>query len=648
MRSIEQTAAGWKIRGAEIVLDIDRRTGCLASLTIARGQEHVWSRFPGDVVVRDDVLERSFGRAHLQRVTAGLAGGVLTVEKSFRGAPWRLIETYRVDDGYIAWKARIELARGPFRSCAISYRIPWPQPLYPVAMWAARDNMPSAPHRFGAIALEYGEITSGILMPAAVFYHEQQDMGLALHMPFEFKTPRLRFLSGYREPDLMVEFDRLALSVGRPAHACLLMRGAEGAWRPTLGRLYERYREYFEPRSTRIHELWGGHVSGECDVSLAQARSMARLGLRWHEIHRHFPAYGDYHPEDSVTQWKTGHHPHQFTKWITPEMVRRTIRNLHAVGAAALPYIQVGGDGAVTGPGKAFPESCVRDLYGDLIYDDFYKTYQMNSDPSLPYGQDIRRQIAGMVGRYPEMDGVFLDQACYNYLDTAHDDGVTAFNNRPAYMTGYTYAPHLEHLSALLHPKKVIIGNGPFSIGIMKYIDGFMAEGSGWLCDLMQYYSLAKPMFFLLYHTTDRDIELMFQRCLLYGAGFSSYPAAMPSKGLYDRYLPLVQRLYRRRWVFDPKPVAVPTGFKGSVYRGANGSLMVSVIGEMSRSTGRRVPDNTIMVHTADAARVRRVTVQQPGGKVVRVPFSRENGAIQFTLPGRAVAALAELQLRGE
>ena len=29
--------------------------------------------------------------------------------------------------------------------------------------------------------------------------------------------------------------------------------------------------------------------------------------------------------------------------------------------------------------------------------------------------------INGMLDRYPELDGVFLDQACYNFLDTAHD-----------------------------------------------------------------------------------------------------------------------------------------------------------------------------------------------------------------------------------
>ena len=72
--------------------------------------------------------------------------------------------------------------------------------------------------------------------------------------------------------------------------------------------------------------------------------------------------------------------------------------------------------------------------------------------------------------------------------------------------TGLNYYPHLEHLSSLLHPEKVIIGNGPYSVGILKYIDAIMAEAQDWICEHLQYLSLAKPMFFLVYETSDSAI----------------------------------------------------------------------------------------------------------------------------------------------
>lgn len=643
MKAIEQTADGWIIRGGDMVLVLGRKTGCLTGLTIGTEKPFEWTHHDGDVTVRDDRLQRTFGRRQLQKVRFAYRNDTLRIEKHFKDAPWRLDETYSVERGAIQWDAQVTLNRGDYRSCEVSYRIPWPQPLYPVQFWAARDNMPSAPHRFANISLEYGEVTSGILIPALVSYMADQGAGLLLAMPFDFKTPRFRFLSGYREPDLQASFDWLALSPGKPARTSLLLRGTGGAWRPALGWLYERFKEYFEPRSTLIDKLWGGHVSGNCNVSLNEAKTMARLGLRWHEVHVHFPAYGNYHPE-GMDQWRSGHLREDETL-ISVDMVRRTIANLHKAGSAALPYIQVSGDGDTRLLDSSFEDSRVRDLYGEA-WSTWPGTTLLNSDPALGFGQDMHRQIKGMVARYPEMDGVFLDQAGYNFTDTAHDDGMTAIDNRPCYMTGLNYYPHLEHLSKLLHPKKAIIANGPHSIGIMKYIDGFMAEGSTWLCDLLQWYSLAKPMFFLMYHTTDRDIELMFQRCLIYGAGYSSYAAAMPSKTLYDRYVPLVERLFRRRWVFDAEPLAMPTGFKGNVFRSPSGNLLAGIVSEQIRSRGRRLNDNSIAVKTADVGETTHVTLQQPGGKIARIPFVKANGVVQFDVPGDFVAAVAELHIR--
>lgn len=504
--------------------------------------------------------------------------------------------------------------------------------------------MPSMVYRFAEIRLEYAEVTSGILIPALCAYLEDKNVGIMLAMPFDFKTPRFSFISRYqRDPELQAEFDWMALAAGRPARTSLLFRATSGHWRPALGWLYERFKEYFEPRSTFIDKLWGGHNGGTLtfEVSLEEARLMADLGLKWYEIHGHFPAYGNYHPE-GISQWRSGHFCENMTP-ITVDRIRQTIKNLHSVGAAAMPYIQVSGDGDAKTVAPVFTSSRVIDRHGKTIYSDYYDMDQMNSDLSLPFGKDIIRQIKGMVSRYPEMDGVFLDQACYNFLDTAHDDGLTAVDNRTGYMTGFNYFPHLEHLSSLLHPHKTIIANGPFSIGIMKYIDGFMAEGSEWLCDQFQYYSLSKPMFFFMYNTSDRDIELMFQKCLIYGAGFTSFPAAMPSKDLYDRYTPLLQRLFRRRWVFDPDPLKLPTGIRGGLFRNQNGSLLASIVSVEPRLTGRVLSNSTAYVRTADSKNVKKVTLQQPGEDIAEISFGNDKNGVLFDIPGNTVAALAEL-----
>ncbi len=650
MIKIEQLENGWRLKNGNMTLDISRMTGCLSALTVNAAKVFEWTRHEGDVVVRDDRMERSFGHKHLRKVNVESKGDELRIEKIFKDAPWRLLETYHVEDDTVRWEAQLVLEKGEYRSCEISYHIPWPQPLYPMLFWAPREGMPSAPHRFAEISLEYGEITSGILMPVLVSFRPDKDAGLLLAMPFDFKTPRFRFISEYRNPALRASFDWMALSPGKPSRTNLIMRGTGGNWRPALGWLYERYKEYFEPRSKLIDDLWGGHTGGSPAISLKQARIMVELGLRWHEIHGHFPIYGDYHPE-GIDKWEP---VHPMANWpdvhgISPETVRKTLRNLHKVGTAGLPYIQVSGDGSLRLGPEIVDASKVLDLYGEPIADTNYlgTNYQLNSDLALPFGKDITRQIDGMVKRYPDMDGVFLDQGCYNFVDTAHDDGITAIENRPCYMTGLNYYPHLEHLSRLLHPEKAIIANAPHCIGIMKYIDGFMAEHWGWLCDLLKWYSLSKPMFFFLYHTSDRDIEMMFQRCLVHAAGYTSFPSAMPSKSLYDRYCPLVQRLFRRKWVFDPEPITFPSGFNGNVFRGASGNLLASVVSEVPRLRGRRLGTHSVAVKTADTEEVKRVTLQQPGGRIVPIPFKKDNGAVLFDVPGGIVAAVAELHISG-
>lgn len=645
MHLLERFENSWRICAGGLELNIERKTGCLSRLAIVRDKQYVWSEHAGDVTVRDDRLERTFGSRHLDKVHFKEKENALVIHKTFLGASWRLTEIYSVDDDGLAWNAHVEMADGDFRSCAITYHVPWPRPQSKqgeMMIWAAREGMPTALHRHAGVSLEYGEVTSGIVMPAMAAYLEKSDAGLLLFMPFDFKTPRLRYLMGLRDPELQAQFDWLALSPGNPARVCLRLRGMGGAWRPALGWLAERYKEFFEPRSTAIHNLWGGHVSGRCDVSLADARKMKRLGLRWHEIHQHFPAYGNYHPEE-MKRWKTGHHPLRFPKWITENKICRTIQNLHAVGAAALPYLQVSGDGAAKSVASTFDSSRVRDIHGEAIYNDYYDIEQMNSDPSLPFGKDIVRQIKGMVGRYPEMDGVFLDQACYNFVDTAHHDGLTAIDNRPCYMTGFNYEPHLELLSLLLHPGKVIIANGPFGIGIMKYIDGFMAEGSGWLCDQFQYYGLAKPMFFLIDGITRRDIEQMFQRCLLYGAGFSSYIGALPCRDLYAKYLPVLERLYRRRWVFDPSPLMLPTAFKGNLFRSERGTLIASLISDIQCLQGRSISGATVAVCACGTERVKEATLYVPGLRPQSLSFSNKDGIIQFDVPVNLTAGLVEM-----
>ena len=640
-----ETEELWRISAGGMELSIGKADGCVNRIVNISGERKVWAAYCGDVTVRDDLLQRTFGRRDLKSVVFEANAERLVIHKQFQGAPWSLRETYSSADDAICWESALTLADGDYRSCAVSWNLPLPQPVFPVHFWAAKDGMPSQISRFAGLSLEYGEVTSGILMPLLSCYRTQDDSGFALAMPFDFKTPRFRFLFGFRELDLRAEFDWLALSPGHTAKTKLLLHGTPGDWRPALGWVYERFTEYFEPRSPQIDSLWGGHVCGEFTVSAQDVRRMVELGIKWYEVHGHFPAYGNYHPE-GIPQWKSGHFRSNETM-ISEAMIQQTIQTLHDAGVAAFLYLQVTGDGdeKLLAPEM---EACRQKDRCGQNWSGWEKTYMMNSDPALPFGKEIDRQIDGITARYPEADGIFLDQPCYNFVDTAHDDGITAIDNQPAYMSGFNYFPHLEHLSRLMHPEKPMIANGPFGVGILKYFDAFMAESDSWLCEHLQYYGIgAKPLFFLVYEHDDAHIEMMFRKALLYGAGFASYPAAMPSRDLYEKYLPLLEKLYRRRWVFDPDPLRLPLGFQGNIYRSERNTYCISLVRTMSRLAGRISTAGEIGITLPGIEDAKDCILYQPGLDPVGLAFTGKENSISLELPSELVAGLLEITPSG-
>ncbi len=628
----------------DLVLHIDAANGCVRQAAVRNGDaEEVWEAYAGDVSVRDDLLGFTFGRDVQSMAQCGIENDALVIHKTFCGAPWVLTESYRKEGNALAWEAVVSMSEGKFRSCAISWNLPWPQPVFECNVWAPCGGMPTPLFRLSGRTFEYGEVTSGIGLPALVTYNEKRDIGIALAMPFDYQTPRFRFKMGFRDPDLAAEFDFLALSADHAAKAKLLLCGTCGHWRPALGRLYERYREYFEPQSETIDALWGGHICGTFHEKEDAVKDMTRLGIKWYEVHGHFPAYGNYHPEGMKT-WRSGHFLDN-TEMISVDTVHETIDLLHRNGVAAFPYIQINGDGDA----KLLPpemESCrICNRRGDT-WGGWPGTLMMNARLDNPFGKDIVRQIDGFCERYAEMDGAFLDQSGYNFIDTAHDDHITAIDNRPASMTGFAYFPHLEHLSKNLHPKKSIIANGAFGIGLAKHLDGFMNEGDSEILESHQYYALGrKPIFLLVYDTNDICIEIMFQSALLHAAGFASYPAAMPSRDLYDKYMPLVQKLYRRRWIFDKDPIKVPAGFKGNIFRGETGSLLIPLVRSLSRVGARSAAaEEKLEISVPGAEKFTRCTLSQPGKPDVALNATvGDNNRLAIELVPEMTAGVIEL-----
>jgi hypothetical protein len=660
----------WLVRGRALGLAVDRNSALITRIEAGPEGQNLWAESPVGLEVRDDLLEKKFDAGSAQ-IDGRIQDGKLLIEKRFEGAPWILRETYAPEDDRVRWTARLELTAGAFRSCAIGLTLPWPERRESWQVWTARHDMPKA---LGAADEEWIEnqgMGSRAVIPALAVYNRKMNWGLALCKPFEAPTPRLRFGIGRKEPGLRVVFDWLALAPDRPAEVSLLLRGIPGCWRPALGWIFDMYREYFVPRSKLVASLWGGHNCSDYKQTEQEISSGARAGEKWCEIHGHFSNYGQY--DSQAEQWASVRYlwrrpkeasagPPTQAEIASPEsgitlgLILKTIRLLNKYGIAPLPYIQVCGNtsGPVT---ERFKADAIVGLDGKPPYwhqaGACYIT-QINADPSLAFGRYLEEMIAGMLRRYEGNQGVFVDQACYDFPDTAHFDGISAIANQPAYMQRFNYNPRLEWLSAKLHPDRVIMANGPVTIEIMRAIDGIMAEVVGAAdcrinCRQYQCLALVKPMFCLLSPDNDRRrVAEALKTSLVFACGYTAGGNAEHHQDVYDAYVPLINKLARRTWIFDPDPLTLPAGWEGGIFRGEDGNILVPMViyaDEKGECAPR--PIEPVTVRTADVRRVREARLWLPGAAVPEpAAWQRSDSDGEITIGPMstpAVAALFEL-----
>ena len=368
-----------QIKAGGICMSIDEKTGGLAGMSVVLDGTKEWTRHPGEVVVRDDLLRRTYTTEDLEHVGMSAEAGRVHIKKTFRGAPWTLDEIYSQEPDCICWDAKVVLPKGDFRSIAIRWEVPMPKLPYSWQVWTARHDMPKDLCKTSSEELEYAEPTSGTLIPAFAMYLPQDNWGFAVCKPFGFRTPCLRFGFGLRDARFRVIFEHLALSQDHHAAASLLFHGTPGCWRPALGWLVGRYPEYFESQCKLLPGLWGGHNGSGFDQTEEEIAAGAAAGERRCEIHGHFPFYGQYDAQQDrwisirrareitipgIAGFKGPLTESQYT--VSLEKVRDTIARLNKHGIAALPYIQVAGD-ASPAVAERFKQDEIREITGERV-----------------------------------------------------------------------------------------------------------------------------------------------------------------------------------------------------------------------------------------------------------------------------------------
>lgn len=581
-------------------------------------------------------------------------------ETVFNGFPGRL----KLSDGLSAevlWKADGDALACEFRVTRVSgsaddegvvaYRFPYPQSQAELDVWTARDGFPMSLYDIGGREVIYGDICYGTLLPMASLYNKKRGIGITVARTPGRPGGRLSFrFDDYHQEGMDVIFSSLSIPKGETRSYDLLVFGHGPCWRPGLKQYIDRYPEYFTPVNP---ETW------KCSSFIMTTAFFTEDACRefpadWAEIHNHFPKYGNYLPEEktwkSVIRFDYPKDAEGRDVTLSREQIHKHIRDLHAAGTRAMFYVQCGGDGNLEWAEKEFPESIARDSVG-YIFPTWNLCGFMNADPSTPFGKYLEKQLDGIMETYPELDGFFVDQLCYQAFDFAHPDGVSARLGRQVGEYGATIEKQFRRFAKKAHDQgKLILVNGAFDMDVSLGADGIMSEGSNPLFRTTRYACIRRPMLMHTFLDSEFEVEAMLRSAMLTGAGWSwggtpsmDHPkiATPEMKELFRKYLPLVKTMFGAELVLEEDPVSCKPAplAEADLFRSReNGHFLAPVLektGYLCSAVSVKLKPRT----PVSSARIRTVN----GNDWEPIDFTEENGELTFRMPEKFSAAVIEL-----
>ena len=445
-----------------------------------------------------------------------------------------------------------------------SLLIPYPQEQAKLAVWCAREGYPKALFDIGGTKLYYGDVCYGTVIPMVSLYNREAGIGLSVAKAPGRIGGRLSFaFDDYHGDGMWVNVENLAVPAGKSVTFRLFFFGHEACWRPGLQQYIELFPEYFAPVAKSACDC----RSFVMTTPFFKRETTLQLDSDWAEIHNHFPFYGNYMPQEASWQSVIGNdYPQDAAgRDITVDRakIKNHIKDLKDAGVKSLLYVQCGGDADCKWVEKTFSESIARDSAGHN-YPTWIGCCFANGD-GTPFGKFLDRQLDEIFEVYPEVDGFFVDQLCYQCVDYAHSDGKSAVGGREVYEYGASLEKKFRAFAEKAHRAgKIVLVNGPFDMDISKGADGIMSEGTSTIFETYRYLCVRRPMLVHEFPTDTVRTETMLRCCLLAAAGWSVGGTASCEKplawsdevaGLYRQYLPLIKELFGSQILLTPDPV---------------------------------------------------------------------------------------------
>lgn len=699
---LTETEKRWTLSSAALAIAIDKSKGTIVSLVdLADGfdacrPEEENAAMIGGLRIADELTGQTFcDLSTASTVTAVQAGPgpdgsqQVVLDKEFDGADFTVRVTYRLDAECLLWLAELTKREGDDRSIRVVFIVPQPSHRLWGPMADPFINLQPEQPVMIRHGLAHGRAVASqkraVPVPLLSFIrerpaHSEKGVGrperrcMALALPVEVPNVLVRFMNNADETHLNVRnsltypadqreyfkvcYELLGLREGTPARAGVLISAHDGQWRAALGWYARRYAKYFQP-DPRIREHEGVYHGGRPDPddeATLRGKMKARhdRGVRWAELHCHFPHYGLY--VNPTEPW-TGEHSGVET---TYDLVRRTIGLYQEHNIKVHTYYNII-DGQCQYAEKEFPESVVVDEQGERV-PAFRECWLMNADPSTPFGRHCLEQFDKILEKYGQTDAIFFDVYGRHYnLDFGHDDGITMVHNKPAYCLKFAFQRIMERIEPKLRAMgKQFSANKPEGIEMLAGIDLIMAdEGHDpYRLEAFSYYGLFKPVMVLdggMWH----DPEPTLKTCLRLGMMYNDFAEGpdrartklspeqlQRNRRVRDAYTPLLQELIGKQWVLEPDALDLPAPTQGNVFRVPDGRVIVTMVSDHRSmfEDGGFAGELPVVVRLAGGQAIRRATVRSVDyEEAVEAPVARNADTITVTVPRHRTASIVIL-----
>jgi len=241
-------------------------------------------------------------------------GRTVTFTKQFKGAPFRLAVSLRVDGECLRWE--VQATKKNRKVADRSLRVHFFLPI--IAGWdiwapcnfgeATFDGM--TPFEFMYLQTPYVS-DQEVILPMASHYSRTLGVGYSVVEPIDENVPAAKFAFNNAErcynwgsmrkdlrdlPVLEAVNYYIGLVGDRPMRTEVMIFMHGGDWRPGLGMVYERWRECFDPFNDAIYDREGVFMCGSVEAA-DRVDDWKRMGLKTLEVHGHFQDYCDYFQE---------------------------------------------------------------------------------------------------------------------------------------------------------------------------------------------------------------------------------------------------------------------------------------------------------------------------------------------------------------